>query len=205
MGDIYTSGQVAKLCGVTLRTVINWINQGRLHAYKLPGRRGDNRIRGEELQRFMNENGIPWNSRSEALPSKNKKRDTCILVVDDEPPMAKAICRTIRHMGLQTYTAQNGFEAGRLYTQLAPSLMTLDLQMPGFDGFAVLELLGKEKKCPILVISAMDTPQLKKAVELGADDYLAKPFSNENLQEKIRELLGINATENNLVINRTRA
>lgn len=196
--EFFTTGEVAKLCGVTLRTVINWIQRGHLKAHKLPGTRGDNRIRRVDLIEFMSSNGIPLPEtltpenpmpREEPSPERDKVDRDLILVVDDDISMAKSIARVLRSTGKQILMAHNGFDAGVLYAERRPRLMTLDLQMPGVDGFAVLNSLANRKQGKILVISAMEERHLQKALTMGADDILPKPYEVEHLIEKATTLI----------------
>jgi len=194
----FTTGEVASLCGVTLRTVINWINRGLLHAYKLPGRRRDNRIPRAELIAFMVKNQLPLpdflrdvdnvgGARSEALARVPSGQQ--VLVVDDDMSMAKSIARVVRSIGADVTVATGGFEAGRLYSSLSPALMTLDLQMPKMDGFEVLEALKGRVQGRVLVISAMQDSDLARAKLLGADATLSKPFERGALTALARRLL----------------
>jgi len=64
-----------------------------------------------------------------------------VLIVDDEPNMAKAIERTLSSAGFETYVASNGFEAGVCISEVVPDVMTLDMQMPEMDGAQVLEII----------------------------------------------------------------
>ncbi|WP_045857225.1 response regulator [Teredinibacter purpureus] len=171
----YTSGEVAKLCGVTLRTVLNWIGKGLLKAYKLPGRRGDNRIRRPDLIAFMTSHGMP-------VPEEVGGGIRRALIVDDELAMAKSIQRILRGKGFSTEIANDGFSAGLAYGELQPSLMTLDLQMPQVDGFQVLNQLADKKCGKIIVISGLGKEDLQRTLTLGADAALQKPFENTCLE-----------------------
>ena len=112
-----------------------------------------------------------------------------MLVVDDDAAMAKSIARVLKRDNLKTVTTQNAFEAGLFYADRKPALMTLDLQMPRMDGFEILKLVQHNKRGKILVISGMRDEYLQQALDLGADDTLAKPFDDDNLREKVKQLL----------------
>ena len=178
----YTTGEVAEFCGVSLRTVINWIKKGRLNAYQLPGTRGDNRITHESLMAFFNDNGLPVpDSLTQTDEPKRLARSKTLLIVDDDLSMAKAIQRIARSCGLNTVLAHDGFEAGRLYEKHQPEVMTLDLQMPKLNGFDVLNYLKEEQKPVICVISAMADHHLQRAKAIRANHILAKPFEPDEL------------------------
>lgn len=196
----YTTGEVANFCGVTLRTVINWIKKGRIVAHQLPGTRGDNRIAYEDLIHFMMANAIPVPDELKALngditidtSDENKKKVNLVaLVVDDDVFMAKAIARVLRSGSFTVHVANNGFEAGRMFEKYQPNIMTLDLQMPKMDGFQVLEALAGRKHTKILVVSALGDVYMKKALEYSADAVLEKPFDNDMLLTRVNNLCSL--------------
>lgn len=182
---VLTSGEVAAYCNVHFRTVIRWIEKGRLKAYKLPGR-GNNRIELQDFLNFLDENQMPV---PYALKVSDSKK---VLIVDDDVNMAKAIQRVLKVEGYETYLAHDGFQAGVLLTQVQPKLMTLDLNMPGMNGFSVLEFIKDANTFPqlkIVVISAQGQHELDKARENGAHRCLSKPFSNEELLSVVEDVL----------------
>ena len=185
MAETLTTREAAQRCGVNFRTVIRWAERGELQAYRLPGR-GDYRVPVEELRRFMREHGIP---ESDEMPGRPKR----VLVVDDEPALARTIKRVFARAGFETAIANDGFLAGSLLHTFKPHLMTLDLRMPGIDGLGVLRFL-RETNLPtplkVLVVSGDSEEHLKQALVLGAHGALGKPFDNEELLASARELLG---------------
>ena len=107
--------------------------------------------------------------------------------------MAAAIQRILKRAGYQTQIAQDGFQAGTLITSFNPSLITLDLSMPGMDGFAVLKYIRENeslKNIKIIVISALDDSKLKQAKSEGADLCISKPFEKADLLKSIASLTG---------------
>lgn len=179
-----TTGEVAGYCGVNFRTVLRWIERGQLKAYQLPGR-GDNRIEMRDFLGFLQENHMP-------VPEKFQGMSRQILIVEDEPLMAKTLQRTLNRAGYQTQHATDGFSAGALLASWHPTLMTLDLNMPGLGGMQVLEFLKNNpdyKHLKILVISASSETEMQQARAAGAHDTLEKPFSNSAFLEKIERLL----------------
>ncbi|OHC66452.1 MAG: response regulator [Rhodocyclales bacterium RIFCSPLOWO2_02_FULL_63_24] len=186
MADVLTSSEAARLCGVSFRTVIRWIERGQLQGYRLPGR-GDYRVPVAELRRFMQANAIP------EPPELQRDLPRRILIVEDEPDMARAMSRVLKRAGFETASAGDGFQAGLMLHSYQPGLMTLDLRMPGVDGFAVLRSLREKPlpfSCKVLVVSA-DTARLDQARALGADGVLAKPFANAELLSAVRSLYGV--------------
>jgi excisionase family DNA binding protein len=185
MSETLTTREAARRCGVSFRTIIRWAERGELQAYRLPGR-GDYRVPVEELRRFMREHGIP---EPEEMPGRPKR----VLVVDDEPAMARAITRVFARAGFETMIASDGFFAGSLLHTFKPHLMTLDIRMPGVDGFGVLRFLREAQLATplkVLVVSGDSEEQLKRALALGAHGALRKPFDNEDLLAAAHELLG---------------
>ncbi|MFK7818672.1 MAG: response regulator [Planctomycetaceae bacterium] len=181
---VLTSGEVARLCNVNFRTVLRWIERGELAAYKLPGR-GDNRIRMEDFLEFVAVNQMP-------VPEEFHPQQHRVLVVDDEAHMARSIRRVLVREGFEVKIASDGFRAGTYLGTFAPSVVTLDLQMPGLTGFDVLSFIRQTsglEKVRILVVSGMDDGDLDRALAEGADATLTKPFCNEELTAKVRELM----------------
>lgn len=186
MADVLTSSEAAQLCGVSFRTVIRWVERGQLQAYKLPGR-GDHRIPVADLRRFMRANGIPEPAELQREMSRR------ILIVEDEPNMARAIGRVLKRDGFETTIANDGFQAGLLLHSYKPGLMTLDIRMPRVDGSSVLRSLRENPlpfACKVLVISADTADRLEEARVLGADAVLGKPFTNLELLTAVRSLYG---------------
>ncbi|BAL22518.1 response regulator protein [Azoarcus sp. KH32C] len=182
MNEVLTTTEAAKLCGVSFRTVIRWVERGELNAYRLPGR-GDYRIPLDELRRFMKAHGMPEPSVETA--------ERRVLIVDDEPGMGNAIARALNLAGYKTAIAAGGFQAGTMIHTFRPNVMTLDLRMPHMDGFAVLDHL-KEAPPPVplkvLVISAETQDRLDAALARGAHGVLPKPFRNEDLVSTVNRL-----------------
>lgn len=181
-----TTGEVAKFCSVNVLTVNRWIKRGLLKAYKLPGR-GDNRIQVKDFVAFVQKNNMPMPDEYQAL---NRR----VLIVEDEPGIAKIIQTTLVRDGFETKIAPDGFSAGSLLWSFAPSLMTLDLKIPGINGLEVLKIVKgtpKLEHVKILVVSAMPKAQLEEALSAGADDVLEKPFTTESLKGKISALSGV--------------
>lgn len=182
---VLTTGEAAKYCGVTFRTIIRWIERGRLKAYKLPGR-GDHRIKAEDFVCFLRENEMP-------IPKELENGNRIILVIEDQPEMASAIRRVLTRAGYTVEVASDGFIAGALLSRITPSLITLDLKMPGIDGYQVLTYIREHEEhalAKVLVISAEPPEGLEKAKKAGANDILAKPFENGELLEKVEQLIG---------------
>ncbi|WP_286237199.1 response regulator [Neptuniibacter halophilus] len=183
----FSTGDIAKFCDVNLRTVIRWIEKGELKGFKLPGR-GNNRVTEEELVKFFQRHQMPI--PKEVSASADTART--VLIVDDDVQVGRAIQRVLRRAGYRTLLAEDGFRAGTLLMSEKPAIMTLDLSMPGLDGFAVIRFVRESaeiRDTRILVISALDKRQLQAALASGADACLEKPFANEQLLHRVSQLL----------------
>lgn len=113
-----------------------------------------------------------------------------ILIVDDEPSITEFVSYAMQKEGYQTETASDGEEALHKIEQQHFDLFILDIMLPGIDGYELCRRIRARMSTPILFLSARDT-ELNKVVglELGADDYLAKPFGVRELLARTRALL----------------
>lgn len=115
-----------------------------------------------------------------------------VLIVEDEPALADILQRTLQRSGLEADVALDGRTAAALIKELAPAVVTLDLQMPHMNGMEVLKLIRSNPEfnnTKILIVSAMSDSQLQEAMNAGADGVLAKPFITSVLIERILRLL----------------
>ena len=114
----------------------------------------------------------------------------CILVVEDEPEMARILRLGLQEEGHTVVAASNGLDAVSIARQYEFDAVVLDVMLPGLDGFAVTQRLRELRlPTPILMLTAKDTvPDMVRGLDQGADDYLTKPFSFEVLLAKLRAL-----------------
>ena len=113
---------------------------------------------------------------------------TKVLIVDDEPPLLRALVLNLTHRGYEVTTASTAAGAMDQIRKLPPDLLILDLGLPDRDGVEVIrELRDREPTLPIIVLSARSTSQDKvAALDLGAVDYIAKPFDMNELVARLR-------------------
>jgi two-component system, OmpR family, KDP operon response regulator KdpE len=113
-----------------------------------------------------------------------------ILVVDDDPAMVGAITALVGTEGHQVITAYDGLTAVKRFREEAPDIVLLDLAMPGPDGFTVAGQIRASGSAPILVVSGESAEAAKvKALGIGADDYLVKPFGKAELLARIAAVM----------------
>jgi two-component system KDP operon response regulator KdpE len=113
-----------------------------------------------------------------------------ILVVDDEEQILRAVRRALVARGYEVVTASDGEEGLAELEAAMPDLVVLDLNLPGIDGMEVCRRIRTWSKVPILILSVREDEAGKvQALDLGADDYLTKPFGVEELLARVRALL----------------
>lgn len=117
-----------------------------------------------------------------------------ILVVDDEKPISDIIVFNLKNEGYEVSTAFDGEEAIEQFAKVQPNLVILDLMLPKMDGLEVCRELRKTSAVPIIMLTAKDS-EIDKVLglELGADDYVTKPFSNRELVARVKANLRRNA------------
>ncbi len=115
---------------------------------------------------------------------------TRLLIVDDDVNLRHTLGYAFRQEGFDVVTADDGEQALISFRHARPDLVILDVMLPGRDGFEVARALRKESDVPVIMLTARDS-ELDKVVglEIGADDYLAKPFSTRELIARVRAML----------------
>ena len=116
---------------------------------------------------------------------------TRILIVEDDPIILDLITTRLDIAGYDTYFARDGFEGLARLHELRPSALVLDLNMPRLDGFGLLRKMRLEGlNTPTMVLTARNQPDdVQRAIALGARDFLAKPFKDEQLLQRVGRLL----------------
>lgn len=113
-----------------------------------------------------------------------------VLVVEDEPTLLETLAYNLNKQGYQVLTAADGYQAIALARKERPALLILDVMLPGIDGLEVCRILRQELTVPILMLTAR-AEEVDKVVglEVGADDYMTKPFSMRELMARVKALL----------------
>jgi DNA-binding response OmpR family regulator len=115
---------------------------------------------------------------------------TTVLVVDDEPIVRDVIVRYLRRDGFETLETGDGDEARRLLERNNPSLVVLDVMLPGTDGLELCRWIRTRSDLPVIMLTARgDEADRIVGLELGADDYVTKPFSPRELVARVRAVL----------------
>jgi len=178
--SVFTTFETAKLCHVSPLSIINWVNAGRLPAFRTPG--GHRRIRREDLIRFMRDNGMPLAEELRDGSGRPK-----VLVVDDEASIREVLAEhlTTRPVPYEVLSAADGFEAGRLVATFRPDIVLLDLRMPGLDGFQVCRTIKADPETSGTTVIAMTgyySPETESQIlECGAVRCFAKPVEPSTL------------------------
>lgn len=115
----------------------------------------------------------------------NQKKNT-VLIIEDEPPIRKLLSITLESKGYKVVDADDGRTGARLVASVKPELVVLDLGLPDMDGKEVIKVIREWSHVPIIVCSVRnDDSEVIRALELGANDYITKPFNPEVLLARI--------------------
>jgi DNA-binding response OmpR family regulator len=119
------------------------------------------------------------------------KPGTRILIVEDDRAIVRLVQLELEHRGLRVRCSHDGPSALEAALEFDPAAIVLDIMLPGMDGVGVLKKLRQRgNKVPVIMLTARDTPADKvHSLDLGADDYLTKPFDTEELMARLRALL----------------
>jgi DNA-binding response OmpR family regulator len=113
-----------------------------------------------------------------------------ILIVEDEPSIAEVVELYLRRAGYQAQLARDGHAALKMLEQHLPDLVVLDIMLPGVDGFSILRWIRDRSDTPVIFITARrEEVERIAGLELGADDYVVKPFSPQELVSRVRAVL----------------
>ncbi len=183
----FSTSEVARFCHVTPDTVRKWAEAGRILVFKTPG--GHRRIRRDDLVQFLNEHAIP-------MAEDLRANSTRVLIVDDEPSIVAVVQRFLERCGpqFQVSSAADGFDAGHQVGLFKPTVVFLDLRLPGIDGFEVCRRIKASPATAATKIIAMtgllDSDVNERIVGLGAATCLNKPFTTDDLRKAL-QLVGV--------------
>lgn len=113
-----------------------------------------------------------------------------ILIVDDEASIRRILETRFKMLGFDTATAADGEEALEIFGKFSPDIVVLDIMMPKMDGYGVTKEIRKQADTPIIILTALgDVAERITGLELGADDYVVKPFSPKELEARVKCIL----------------
>jgi excisionase family DNA binding protein len=184
---VLTTGQVAKICKVAPRTVSKWFDSGQLRGYRIPGSR-DRRIPFEQLIRFMKVYGIPLDELETG--------QTRVLIVDPETDLTGLIQRALVETGYyEVRVAESAFEAGALVEQFQPTVLLVDVDLPGVNGRTLPRYLSSHPELAgtqLIAMSGSLTPADRQMLlQQGFHNTIAKPFDIPQLTETIENTMGV--------------
>lgn len=113
-----------------------------------------------------------------------------ILVVDDEPKIVEVVKSYLEQSGYEVFEAYNGKQALEIFEKIAPGLVVLDLMLPDFSGEEICQRIRKQSRVPIIMLTAkVEEEEILKGLDVGADDYITKPFSPRQLIARVAAVL----------------
>ncbi len=189
MDEVFTVFTASKYCNVSSKTIINWVDQGHINAYRTPG--GHRRINRKDLEAFMKKQGIPI---PETMTADERKK---ILVVDDDPIIVESIVQSLEEdeHDYEVISAADGFEAGLQVNHFKPHILILDIMMPDIKGYDVCKRIKSNpetKDTKIIVLSAyLDEEKFTQMKEYGADACFSKPLPLPQLKEEVARQLNL--------------
>ncbi len=185
---VYTTGEVARVCGVSTQAVIKWFDQGMLSGYRIP-RSKERRIPHHSLIRFMQEHALPLDTLEGSTDTRR------ILIVDDNPSIGSLIQDVLGELSdVELRVVTSGFEAGAEVVNFRPHLIVLDIMLPDLDGRHVARYIRanpQTRKVKIIAVTVLsDEVSRTDIMAAGFDGYVTKPFSIEELRRTVAEHLG---------------
>ena len=179
----YTTGDVARICNVTKRTVIKWIDGGKLKGYRIPGST-HRRVSASSLREFL---------RAHKIPNYDSLVRRRILIVDDDRDFLELLKDALRDR-YDVDVASSALEAASRLPVFQPDLILLDIRLPDLSGLEVcrhFQAYRNERKAPILTMSAyggeLDPAEIRRS---GADAFMPKPLKLAELKERIASMVG---------------
>jgi excisionase family DNA binding protein len=178
--DWLTLGQAAKFLGVAQSTIRKWSDQGRVPAFYTPG--GHRRYRRRDLEAFLDRSGPGGRSTG-----------PLVLVVDDDPTLREFVRINLEIEGYSVREAGSAEEALDAIDDQAPSLVLLDVVMPGVDGWQMLQRMQERYgSIPVIMFSGqVDESSPGDAERRGARGFVGKPFDPQQLIERAKALVPV--------------
>jgi excisionase family DNA binding protein len=185
----FTTGQIAKTCGVSIATVQKWIDAGEIESYRLPLTASERRVPRESLLTFMRKYRVP----TDELEPKAYR----VLVAQEDSGLRNQVERILGDLNkaAQVVTVGEGVETLVLMGEIKPDLLVFDLHLPGIDGLKVMEFLkasAEWKISKVLVLSELSEEERTKLEELkvGTGTIIAKPVTPQQLKKSLLKIVG---------------
>jgi excisionase family DNA binding protein len=190
----YTTHQVARLMGVSIPTVVNWCDSGRLHAHRTAG--GHRRIPRQDLLDFAQDRGVRLDEAESAI-ARADDRDTDrpwrVLIVDDEQDFSEMLKDYLEIKGFAVEVAESGFVAGLTVARFDPDIILMDIMMPDMDGFEVHRRLREDaatRHIPVVACTAYRDPSLDARVARERfEGFVEKPLKMSSLVDLLQRTL----------------
>lgn len=182
---LFTSHEVASLVQVSPSSVLKWIEQGKLRAFRTPG--GHRRVALDELVEFLRSHHLP-------VPREIERERVKLLVIDDEPTYLRALGSILQKADsrVEVSLAENAVDGLLKVGVLRPHVVLLDSYMPGMDGHEVCRRLKESEETAniaVLAMSGRHTAELeKKFLDSGAAAFLRKPFQPAEVLSRLEGL-----------------
>jgi len=188
---LITTGEAASHCRVSLQALRRWIRDGRLKAFRTPGKHA--RIEVGEFQRFLKECGMPPYPAGEGHPAPR------VLVVEDDPDILSILTSLLaaESQKLAVETAVDGYDALIKVGTFKPTFLILDVAMPRLDGLEVCRRLKARPETRDIRILAVTghAAMAESVLAAGADACVAKPFDFDLMSKKLERFLGSSRLE----------
>jgi excisionase family DNA binding protein len=185
MGPVLTTFEIANLCGVDITTVINWVESGKLPAYKTPG--GHRRVRREEFLRFLKAYQLP-------VPRGLGGVGQSILIAHRDAGMRASLSELLmnRWPAADIVPAADSFTAGKLLAEKHPSIILLDFELPGIDCEQACRIVRDDRRLRssriVVVVPLIALPSQEGLREAGADDVVSTPLDPDALLRVIERI-----------------
>jgi len=189
---IFSALEVANICGVVNQTAINWIKNNHLKAFTTPG--GQYRIYAEDLLDFLNDRGMRVPDELLEITGQKVKK---VLVIDDDAELNDMLKNILskRFENYEIYQAFDGFEAGRLISEIKPIVILLDIDLPGIDGHSLCRKIKSDMQLASPVIVAIsglgEESESEKIISEGADAFFPKPIDYDKLTNTVKDLVSV--------------
>jgi excisionase family DNA binding protein len=182
---VFTTGEVAEICGLSQQTVIRCFDSGQLGGFRVPGSKF-RRIPREHLLKFMKEHSMPL----DALESDKIK----VLVVDDDPDIVDLFVDALAKDGrFEIRTAKTGFDAGVEANRFRPDVVVLDYMLPDVNGNVVCQTIRESEDlrhiCILIISGVIKRSEIDALLAAGADDFIKKPFNISTVVDRVVEMV----------------